>query len=184
LLHDICGGPLPGRQFKALIPGGSSTKVLKFGEVYKVKHPNDGQEYEWGVEDIPLDSISIGLTGTFLGTGGAIVMDDSTDMLEALANLNAFYGHESCGQCTPCREGSLWLQKMTTRMCNGNAREEDVPLLKDIADQIAGRTICAHGEAVAWPVQSAVPKFGEEYLRKIGQQNSGQRFNPTGYRLI
>ncbi len=184
LLHDFCGGPLPGRQFKALIPGGSSTKVLKWGEKFKVKHPNDGQEYEWGVEDIPLDAISIGLCGTFLGTGGSIVMDDSTDMLEALANLNAFYGHESCGQCTPCREGSLWLEKLSGRMTSGKARPEDVPLLKDIADQVAGRTICAHGEAVAWPVQSAVPKFQDEYLDKISKQASGQRYNPAGYPLI
>ncbi|WOO39480.1 NADH-quinone oxidoreductase subunit NuoF [Rubellicoccus peritrichatus] len=183
LLYGLCGGPLPGRKFKALIPGGSSTKILRFGERFEGKLP-DGTPFDWAVEDIPLDANSIGLCGTFLGTGGSIVMDDSTDMLEALANLNAFYGHESCGQCTPCREGSLWLQKMTGRMCSGSAREEDVPLLKDIADQVAGRTICAHGEAVAWPVQSAVPKFKDEYLEKIKNQASGQRFNPAGYPLI
>ncbi len=184
LLYDLCGGPLPGRKFKALIPGGSSTKVLRFGERFKVKHPNDGKEYDWGVEDIPLDAVSIGLCGTFLGTGGSIVMDDSVDMLEALANLNAFYAHESCGQCTPCREGSLWLNKMTTRMCSGDGREEDVPLLKDIADQVVGRTICAHGEAVGWPVQSAVAKFADEYLDKISKQGGDTRYNSAGFPLI
>ncbi|MDP0496504.1 MAG: NADH-quinone oxidoreductase subunit NuoF [Verrucomicrobiota bacterium JB024] len=185
LLYDLCGGPLPGRKFKALIPGGSSTKILRFGERFTGKHPNTGEPFDWGVEDIPLDAISLRACGTFLGTGGAIVMDDSTDMMEAIANLMAFYGHESCGQCTPCREGSLWLNKMTTRMCSGRARTEDVDLMKNIADQIEGRTICAHGEAVAWPTQSHYNKFKDEYLDKIARQGDGRgRYNPNGYPLI
>ena len=110
-------------------------------------------------------------------------MDDTTDMLEAIANLEAFYAHESCGQCTPCREGSLWLNKMTTRMTAGRGRKEDVDMLKNIADQIEGRTICAHGEAVAWPAQSHYNKFKDEYLDKIAHQGDG-RYNPNGYPLI
>jgi NADH-quinone oxidoreductase subunit F len=90
-------------------------------------------------------------------------MDDSVSMIEALGNINAFYGHESCGQCTPCREGSLWMQRVTERMVHGQARKEDGALLKSIADQIAGRTICAFGEACAWPTQSFVAKFAEEF---------------------
>jgi NADH-quinone oxidoreductase subunit F len=96
------------------------------------------------------------------GSGGVIVMDDSTDMLGALANINAFYAHESCGQCTPCREGSLWMKKISSRMAHGTARVEDVDLIKNVADQIAGRTICAFGEACSWPTQSFVAKFGDE----------------------
>lgn len=184
VLYDLCGGPLPGRKFKAVIPGGLSMKILKFGERFKGKHPNSGEDYDWGVEDIPMDSISFGLCGTALSTGGAIVMDDSTDMLEAMANINAFYAHESCGQCTPCREGSLWLKKLTGRMTDGHAREQDVDLMKNIADQVAGRTICAHGEALAWPVQSAVPKFRDEYLDKIRKQASGERYQPAAFPLI
>jgi NADH-quinone oxidoreductase subunit F len=97
------------------------------------------------------------------GSGGVIVMDDSVNMVDALANLNAFYAHESCGQCTPCREGSLWMKKITARMVHGAARSEDGALLKSVADQIAGRTICAMGEACAWPTQSFVAKFGDEF---------------------
>ena len=164
LLYDLCGGPLPGRAFKALIPGGSSTKILKFGEHFSIKCPRTGQKVKWGIEDIPLDIPSLAACGSSLGTGGVIVMDDTTSILEALANLNAFYAHESCGQCTPCREGSRWLDRLTRRMTDGKGKKEDIPLLKSIADQVEGRTICAHGEAVAWPVQSAVEKFGEEFL--------------------
>jgi len=84
-------------------------------------------------------------------------------MVEALGNINEFYAHESCGQCTPCREGSLWMKKITGRMVHGDGRSEDGALLKSVADQIAGRTICAFGEACAWPTQSFVLKFGDEF---------------------
>jgi len=169
LLYDLAGGPPPGRTFKAIIPGGSSMKILRVGEKFKIKLP-DGSPGEWGVLDIPLDGGSFMQCGTAMGTGGMIVMDDSTDMVEALANLNEFYAHESCGQCTPCREGSLWLKRVTNRVCEGGGRIEDIDLVKSIADQIAGRTICAHGEAVAWPVQSNVPKFRDEWEAKIRAQ--------------
>ena len=102
LLHEVCGGPLPGRKFKAVIPGGSSAKVLRFGEKFNIKQ-KDGSMSELGVEDLPLDFDTLAAAGTMGGSGGIIVMDDSVNMVEALANLNAFYAHESCGQCTPCR---------------------------------------------------------------------------------
>jgi NADH-quinone oxidoreductase subunit F len=95
------------------------------------------------------------------------VMDDSVNMVEALANINAFYAHESCGQCTPCREGSLWMKKITGRMVHGGARPNDGEMLKSVADQIAGRTICAFGEACAWPTQSFVAKFGDEFKNSL-----------------
>ena len=162
LLNDVCGGPLPGRTFKAVIPGGSSAKILKFGERFKGKS-RDGVEYDMGVEDVPMDFDSLQMIGTMGGSGGVIVMDDSVNMVEALANINAFYSHESCGQCTPCREGSLWMKKISTRMVKGEARKEDGALLKSVADQIPGRTICAFGEACSWPTQSFLSKFGDEF---------------------
>jgi len=165
LLNEVCGGPLPGRTFKAVIPGGSSAKILKVGERYKGKRKvgTDMVDYDWGIEDVPMDFDSLGMIGTMGGSGGVIVMDDSVNMVDALANINAFYAHESCGQCTPCREGSLWMKKISARMVHGDARPEDGALLKSVADQIAGRTICAFGEACAWPTQSFIAKFGDEF---------------------
>jgi NADH-quinone oxidoreductase subunit F len=172
LLNEVCGGPLPGRTFKAVIPGGSSAKVLRFGERYKGKRKVGAEmvEYDWGVEDIPMDFDSLAMIGSMGGSGGVIVMDDSVSMVEALGNINEFYSHESCGQCTPCREGSLWMKKITARMVHGEARPEDGALLKSVADQVAGggpitggRTICAFGEACAWPTQSFIAKFGDEF---------------------
>ncbi len=162
LLNEVCGGPRDGRTFKAVIPGGSSAKILRFGETFKLKQ-KDGSMKEIGVEDIPLDFDTLAACGTMGGSGGVIVMDDSVNMVEALANINAFYSHESCGQCTPCREGSLWMKKISSRMVHGDARPEDGELIKSVADQIAGRTICAFGEACSWPTQSFVLKFGDEF---------------------
>jgi NADH-quinone oxidoreductase subunit F len=165
LLYEVCGGPLPGRTFKAVIPGGSSAKVLRVGERYKGKRKVGAEmvDYDWGIEDVPMDFDCLAMIGSMGGSGGVIVMDDSVNMVEALGNINEFYAHESCGQCTPCREGSLWMKKITARMVRGDARVEDGALLKNVADQIAGRTICAFGEACAWPTQSFVLKFGEEF---------------------
>ena len=117
-----------------------------------------------------MDFDSLMACGSMSGSGGVIVMDDSTDIVEALANINYFYAHESCGQCTPCREGVPWLRKITQRMVDGEAREEDADLLKSIADQIAGRTICAFGEAASWPVQSFIEKFKDEFVEKAREQ--------------
>ena len=162
LLNEVCGGPLPGRKFKAVIPGGSSAKILKFGETFTLKN-KDGSSRTLAVEDIPMDFDTLAACGTMGGSGGVIVMDDSVNMVEALANINAFYAHESCGQCTPCREGSLWMKKITNRMVHETARPDDGVLLKSVADQIAGRTICAFGEACSWPTQSFIAKFGDEF---------------------
>ncbi len=191
LLNEVCGGPLPGRTFKAVIPGGSSAKVLRFGERYKGKRKAGAEmvEYDWGVEDIPMDFDSLAMIGTMGGSGGVIVMDDSVSMVEALGNINAFYSHESCGQCTPCREGSLWMKKVTARMVHGEARPEDGALLVNIADQIAGtgpgptgRTICAFGEACSWPTQSFVAKFGAEF-REYSETKSKPR-RPESVELV
>ena len=166
IINDLCGGVRGGKKIKAIIPGGSSAKVLKMGEKVRLKQKQpDGTmvEKEVGILDIPYDFDSLQAAGTMSGSGAIIVMDETTDMVKALNNLNAFYAHESCGQCTPCREGSLWLQKITDRILQGSGRPEDAKLLINVADRIAGRTICAMGEATAWPVQSFVAKFKDEF---------------------
>ena len=168
MIYDVCGGLNPGRSLKAVIPGGSSAKVLRADERF-TGTLKDGTDFDWGITDIPLDFDGPMAAGTMSGSGGIIVMDDSVDIVEALANINAFYAHESCGQCTPCREGSLWMRKITTRMCSGGAREEDPDLLVSVANQIEGRTICAFGEAAAWPTQSFVAKFKDEFIAKANQ---------------
>ncbi len=177
LLNELCGGPLPGRKFKAIIPGGISTKLLRFGEKFKIKDA-DGNEKEIGVEDIPLSAPGLMACGSSLGSAGMIVMDDSVDMTEVLANTNAFFAHESCGQCTPCRYGSLWIAKISKRICEGQGRLEDVDLLKSLADQVEMRTVCALGDALAWPVQSSVNKFRDEHLAKIQAQLDGKSLEP------
>jgi NADH-quinone oxidoreductase subunit F len=117
--------------------------------------------------DVVMDASTLQSVGTMVGSGGVIVMDDSRDMVWALNNLNQFYAHESCGQCTPCREGSLWISKVTTRILDEGGRPDDAKNLKNIADNIAGRTICAFGEACAWPTQSFLDKFPEEFAGHV-----------------
>ncbi len=161
LVNDVCGGVPEGRTIKAIIPGGLSSKMLRCGERYKGK-TRDGKEYNWGWEDIPMDFDSFAAIGTMSGSGAVVVLDDSVRMLEVLANINAFYAHESCGQCTPCREGVSWMEKISSRMMRGERREGDVEILYSIAKQLEGKTVCAFGEACSWPVQAIIEKFKEE----------------------
>ena len=169
LIYEMAGGLKPGRKLKAVIPGGSSAKVLRADERFKLKQKqSDGStiEREMSIDEIPMDFDSLAAAGSMAGSGGVIVLDDSRDMVWALNNINEFYAHESCGQCTPCREGSLWMQKITDRMLRGGGVTEDPKTLKTIGDNIAGRTICAFGEACAWPTQSFVQKFPEEFAAR------------------
>ena len=169
LIYEMAGGLRQGRKLKAVIPGGSSAKVLRADERFKLKERKaDGStmEREVSIDDIPMDFDSLVAVGSMSGSGGVIVLDDSRDMVWALNNVNKFYAHESCGQCTPCREGSLWMQKITDRMLRGGGVVEDPKTLKTIGDNIAGRTICAFGEACAWPTQSFVEKFPEEFVAR------------------
>ncbi|MCX6905826.1 MAG: NADH-quinone oxidoreductase subunit NuoF, partial [Verrucomicrobia bacterium] len=174
------GGLHAGRKLKAIIPGGSSAKVLRAGERFKIKQRGpDGRETPQEVEllDLPYDFDTLAAAGTMSGSSAIIVMDDSTDLVEALANIAAFYAHESCGQCTPCREGSLWMAKVLDRLERGQGRAQDADTLLQIADNIAsGRTICAFGEACSWPVQSFVTKFKEEFVAK----GSAAELKPAG----
>jgi NADH-quinone oxidoreductase subunit F len=160
LIYEICGGLKPGRKLKAVIPGGSSAKVLRAGEKYKIK------DKEIALEDVPMDFDTLAAAGSMAGSGGVIVMDDSRDMVECLNNINTFYAHESCGQCTPCREGAQWMRKITDRILAGGGTDRDPDQLKTIGDNIAGKTICAFGEACSWPTQSFVLKFREEFTAR------------------
>jgi len=166
LIYDMAGGVKWGRRLKAVIPGGSSAKVLRADERFKIKQKQpDGStnEVEMSIDELPMDFDTLAAAGSMAGSGGVIVLDDSRDMVWVLNNINEFYAHESCGQCTPCREGSLWMKKITERMLRGGGVTEDPRTLKTIGDNIAGRTICAFGEACAWPTQSFVDKFPEEF---------------------
>jgi len=167
IFHENFGGGLrDGRTLKAVIPGGSSAKVFRAGEKFKLRRKGaDGQMVPVEVDllDLPYDFDSLQQAGSMSGSGAIIVMDDTTDIVGALANISEFYAHESCGQCTPCREGALWLSKALHRMTHGHARRQDPDYLLHIAQNIQGRTICAFGEAASWPVLSFVRKFRDEF---------------------
>ena len=184
LINDpaLGGGLRDGRKLKAVIPGGSSAKVFKAGEKFKLKRRGpDGKEAEQEVDmlDLPYDFDSLIAAGSMSGSGAIIVMDDSTDIVAALSNLSEFYAHESCGQCTPCREGSLWMAKALHRLTHGEGRKADADYLVRIADNIpGGRTICAFGEACSWPVQSFVAKFKDEFVAR-GTADEERRKKPS-----
>ncbi len=164
--ENFGGGLREGRELKAIIPGGSSAKVFKAGETFKMKGKDKkGNPIDKEVDllDLPYDFDSLMAAGSMSGSGAIIVMDDSTDIVDALSNVSEFYAHESCGQCTPCREGSLWMSKALHRMTHGEGRKEDADYLLNIAQNIQGRTICAFGEACSWPVLSFVKKFKPEF---------------------
>jgi NADH-quinone oxidoreductase subunit F len=173
------GGLRDGRKLKAIIPGGSSAKVFKAGEKFKMKRKGpDGKEAEQELEvlDLPYDFDSLIAAGSMSGSGAIIVMDDSVDIVAALANISEFYAHESCGQCTPCREGSLWMAKALHRLTHGQGRKQDADYLVRIADNIpGGRTICAFGEACSWPVQSFVAKFKDEFVARGAADEQQQK---------
>jgi NADH-quinone oxidoreductase subunit F len=183
--ENFGGGLRPGRTLKAIIPGGSSSKVLKAGEKFKLRKKGpDGQmvAVDTDLLDLPYDFDSLQQAGTMSGSGAVIVMDDSRDMVEALANLSEFYAHESCGQCTPCREGALWMSKALTRLTTGGGRRQDAEYLRHIAQNIQGRTICAFGEAAAWPVLSFLKKFQDDFVAR-GEADEAARARglaPTG----
>ena len=150
-LLELAGGVRKGRQLKAVIPGGSSSPVL----------PADI------MMACTMDYDSIAKAGSMLGSGAVIVMDDSRDMVESLLRLSYFYMHESCGQCTPCREGTGWLWRVVDRIQHGQGRNEDIELLDSVAFNIMGRTICALGDAAAMPVRAMIKHFRHEFVAKI-----------------
>jgi NADH-quinone oxidoreductase subunit F len=177
LLYDMCGGPKDGREFKAVIPGGSSAKILRCDEKFNLKNP-DGTTRELSFWDIPMDFDSLAACGSMAGSGGVIVMDNTRKMSWVLNNLNTFYAHESCGQCTPCREGSMWMKKISDRIVAGEASPKDIETLESVAYQIDGRTICAFGEASSWPVEAIIAKFREELIADTSTANDAVPQNP------
>jgi NADH-quinone oxidoreductase subunit F len=139
---------------------------------------SDGTERELSFWDIPMDFDSLAACGSMAGSGGVIVLDDTRKMSWVLNNINAFYAHESCGQCTPCREGSTWMKKISDRLVAGQATPEDITTLESVAYQIDGRTICAFGEASSWPVEAIIAKFRDELLSETVAEISPQELNP------
>lgn len=150
-LLEMCGGMRGGRKIKAVIPGGSSAPVVP-GDV---------------MMDCTLDYDAISKAGSMLGSGAIIVMDETTCMVKALDRLSYFYYEESCGQCTPCREGTAWLHKVVSRIENGEGRSGDLELLSSVTNNIMGRTICALGDAASMPVQSFIKHFHDEFAYHI-----------------
>jgi NADH-quinone oxidoreductase subunit F len=150
-LLEMAGGVRQGRKLKAVIPGGSSAPVLPASMMM----------------DCTMDYDSIAKAGSMLGSGAVIVLDDSRCMVKSLMRLSYFYTHESCGQCTPCREGTGWMHRMVHRIEHGQGRIEDIDLLNSVADNIQGRTICALGDAAAMPVRAMIKHFRPEFIHHI-----------------
>ena len=150
-LLEMAGGMRPGRTLKAVIPGGSSAPVLPANIMM----------------DITMDYDAIAKAGSMLGSGAVIVMDDTRCMVKSLQRLSYFYSHESCGQCTPCREGTGWLWRMVDRIENGQGRVSDLETLDSVAGNIMGRTICALGDAAAMPVRGMLKHFRSEFVHHI-----------------
>lgn len=155
-LYDLCGGPLPGREIKAVIPGGSSVPILTREEA----------------EAAIMDYEGMVAAGTMLGSGGAIVFDDRQCMVRQIARLTRFYAHESCAQCSQCREGTAWITRIMERIRDGEGVAEDLDTLLSIADNMSGKTICVLSDSCATPVISGLKKFRHEFEAKIAANPS------------
>ncbi len=155
-LLELCGGVLGGRKLKAVIPGGSSVPVMPAANIM----------------NCTMDYTSLQENGSSFGTGAVMVMDDTTCMVKVLRRIARFYMAESCGQCTPCREGTGWLYRMLCRIVDGEGSEDDLDKLVDVANKIEGHTICALGDAAAWPVQSFLKHFRHEFEYMV--RNNGR----------
>ncbi|MFQ5652205.1 MAG: NADH-quinone oxidoreductase subunit NuoF [bacterium] len=153
IIDDHAGGVRQGKKLKAVVPGGSSSPILTPEEI-----------------DVKMDYDSLAAIGSMLGSAGVIVMDTTTDIVRALHVVTRFYHHESCGQCTPCREGTGWAEKILQRILDGQGRAEDIDNLVRIAGNIAGNTICPLGDAAALPIQSYVKKFREEFEAYVSKE--------------
>ncbi len=151
LIEDVCGGMREGRKLKGVIPGGSSVPILNAQEC----------------KDCLLSYEGVVAAGSQLGCAAVIVMDDTTDMVKQVRRMVGFYAHESCGQCTPCREGSAWVEKILRRIEDGRGTEEDLDTLMEVTSQMEGTTICVLSDSVAAPVKSSILKFRDEYLARI-----------------
>lgn len=160
LIYDVCGGVPGNKKIKAIIPGGSSMPPLRGDEI----------------EGIRMDEESLKPHGTHIGTAGVMVMDEDTDIVKVTLRIAHFYHHESCGQCTPCREGTGWMEKILKRIAAGEGTAKDLDLLISIANNIEGNTVCALGDAAAWPIRGFVTKFRDEFERAVKEKRT---FIPT-----
>jgi NADH-quinone oxidoreductase subunit F len=166
LVYEHAGGMLrEGHSLKAVVPGGSSVPVLRADQV-----------------DVLMDFDSLAAAGSLLGSAGVIVMDDTVCMVGALLNLARFYAHESCGQCTPCREGTGWYVQILERLERGGGKSSDLDLLVDLSDRIQGNTICPLGDAVAMPVRSYVTTFREEFEEHVTRKACPAALSPAASR--
>ncbi len=150
LLDVVAGGMRGGKKLKALVPGGSSVPVLRADMI-------DG---------VTMDAESLRDAGSMMGTAGMLFLDEDTDMVSFLRRVTHFYHHESCGQCTPCREGTGWLENLVTRIDEGEGNLRDLDLLLQLCDQMEGRTVCALADAAAWPVRNTIKRFRDEFEAK------------------
>ncbi|HLE55888.1 MAG TPA: NADH-quinone oxidoreductase subunit NuoF, partial [Rhodothermia bacterium] len=150
LIYEVGQGMRGGKKLKALVPGGSSVPPMRADQI-------DG---------VTMDGDSLRKAGSMLGTAGMLVLDEDTDMVKFLRRITHFYAHESCGQCTPCREGTGWLEDIVTRIDEGRGNLRDLDLLIDLCDGMEGRTVCALADAAAWPVRWTVTRFREEFEAK------------------
>ncbi len=158
LIDRHCGGIRGGwDNLLAVIPGGSSVPLVPAAEIM----------------DAPMDFDGLKAVGSGLGTAAVIVMDKSTDIVRAISRISYFYKHESCGQCTPCREGTGWMWRMMERLRTGDAAIEEIDMLQQVTKQVEGHTICALGDAAAWPIQGLIKHFRPELERRIHEHNSG-----------
>jgi NADH-quinone oxidoreductase subunit F len=162
LIEVHAGGVPNGKRLKAVIPGGSSVPVLRADEI-----------------DVAMDFESVAKAGSLLGSCGVIVMDEDTCMVRALRIIAKFYHHESCGQCTPCREGTGWLEDLLVRLEDGGARPNDIALLRRVADNMMGNTVCALADAAAMPVQSFLTKFMPEFEEHLARGGCPHRLGPA-----
>lgn len=151
IINDYCGGVTDGKEIKMVIPGGSSMPPLTKEEALTIK----------------MDDTSLKAIGSAIGTAGVMVMNEDADIVKVLLRISKFYYHESCGQCTPCREGTGWMMRVLKRIDEGKGRMADLDLLTEVAQNIEGNTICALGDAAAWPVKWTIKKFRKEFEAKI-----------------
>jgi NADH-quinone oxidoreductase subunit F len=158
---EWCGGISKGRKLKAVIPGGSSVPILPAHLILKT---SDGKPRLMSYESLAEGGFE---TGSMLGSGGFIVFDDTQCIVRNTWNLTRFYHHESCGQCSPCREGTGWMEKLLLRLEEGRGKKADIDLLLNVARHIEGNTICPLGDAAAWPVASAIRHFREEFENHV-----------------
>ena len=154
-IYEVAGGIPGGKKLKAVVPGGSSCPLLRADEC-----------------DIPMDYDTLAKVGSMLGSGGMVVMDETTDMVRVALRIMRFYAHESCGWCIPCREGTTWLRKILQRYCDGQGRREDIALLGELSKNMLGRTFCALGDAAALPTISIVEKFPQDFEKYLAARET------------